>query len=436
MSDAAKIKILIVYERSGMGHEVMANILTKEILQNGNFEIINYTITELLQDPLSELLTKAWVSAWNLFMRHNWIELADILINYLMRLILLPIGEVSSVAAMHQTLDQIAPDILICTADTAGKCLGSWAKEKQIPFFLVITDLSIFIDLVYPNATHICYFPETANAVQSFPFTLTYWSYKLTRYTRLSEQIQFIGRYLYDFVICYPQNRIYRNIDRDYKPQNQARCEIIGPLRETKHFQIRERKKLRDRFELSATDTCILIVSGSFGGNFCVKYLKCLQNLFIDSLVVIVACGRDENLRIKIEQIAGQKQNCKVRTPTVCETRMLGFVDNLDEWMSAVDIILARPSAGILLEAMLARTPLLLPKKAAANDRGAISFVEKYQLGECFSDRQDLNLKIRRLLDEKELYQNRIDALLKKYPSTFEEQRANLCRILLRSLES
>ncbi|MEH2206927.1 MAG: hypothetical protein V7K53_23100 [Nostoc sp.] len=428
MSDAAKIKILIVYERSGMGHEVMANILAKEILQNGHFEIISYTITELLQDPLSELLTKAWVSAWNFFMRHNWIELADILINYLMRLILLPIGEVSSVTAMHQTLDQIAPDILICTADTAGKCLGSWAKEKQIPFFLVITDLSVFIDLVSPNATHICYFSETVNAVQSFPFTLTYWSDELTRSSKLSEQIGFIGRYLYDFVICYPQNRIYRNIDRDYKPQNQARCEIIGPLRETKHFKIRERKKLRDRFDLSSTDVCILIVSGSFGGNFCTKYLKSLQNLFLDSLVVIIACGRDENLRIKTEHIAGKKQNYKVRT--------LGFVDNLDEWMSAVDIILARPSAGILLEAMLARTPLLLPRKAAANDRGAISFVEKYQLGECFSDRQDLNLKIRRLLDEKELYQNRIDALLKKYPSTFEEQSANLCRILLRSLES
>ncbi|MCC5644397.1 hypothetical protein LC607_15905 [Nostoc sp. CHAB 5824] len=436
MSDAAKIKILIVYERSGMGHEVMANILAKEILQNSHFETLSYTITELLQDPLSELLTKTWVSAWNFLISHNWIELADILINYLMRLILLPIGEVISVAAMHQTLDQIAPDILICTADTAGKCLGSWAKEKQIPFFLVITDLSVFIDLVSPDATHICYFPETVNAVQSFPFTLTYWSYELTRSSRLSEQIWFIGRYLYDFVICYPQNRIYRNIDKDYKPQNQACCEVIGPLREAKHFKIRERKTLRDRFELSSTDICILIVSGSFGGNFCTKYLRYLQSLFLDSLVVIVACGRDENLRIKIEQMAGQKQNYKVRTPTVRETRTLGFVDNLDEWMSAVDIILARPSAGILLEAMLARTPLLLPRQAAANDRGAISFVEKYQLGECFSDRQDLNLKIRRLLDEKELYQNRIDALLKNYPSTFEEQSATLCRILLRSLES
>ncbi|MBW4612366.1 MAG: hypothetical protein KME21_03645 [Desmonostoc vinosum HA7617-LM4] len=423
MSDATKIKILIVYERSGMGHEVMANILANEILQGTDWEILRYTITELLQDPLSELLTKTWVSAWNFFICHNWINLADILINYLMRLILLPIGEVSSVAAMHQTLDQIAPDILICTADTAGKCLGSWAKEKQIPFYIVITDLAVFIDLVSPNAIHICYFPETVNAIQSFPWKLTYWADELTRSSKLSEQIWFVGKYLYDFVICYPQNRIYRNIDRDYQPQNQARCQVIGPLREAKHFEIRERKELRDRFKFSPTDSCILIISGSFGGNFCTKYLKHLQDFSLNSLVVIVACGRDENLRLKIEQIAGKNQNYQVRS--------LGFVDNLHEWMSAVDVILARPSAGILLEALLAHTPLLLPQQAAANDRGAINFVEKYHLGECFRNQQDLQVKLKQLLENKELYQQRIEELLKNYPSTFAEQQKKLCEILL-----
>ncbi|WP_026733245.1 glycosyltransferase [Fischerella sp. PCC 9605] len=422
MSDA-KIKILIVYERSGMGHEVMANILAEQILQGDRVETLRYTITELLQDPLSEFLTKTWVSAWNFFMRYNWIKLADGLINYLMRLILLPIGEVSSVAAMHQTLDKIAPDILICTADSAGKCLGSWAKEKQIPFFLVITDLSVFIDLVSTDAIHICYFPETVNAIQSFSFKLTYWSDELTRSSKISEQIRFIGKYFYDFVLCYSQNRIYRNINQDYQPQNQARCQVIGPLREAKHFTTREQKKLRDRFELPPADSCILIISGSFGGNFCTKHLKCLQDFSLNSLVIIVACGRDENLRVKIEQMAEQNQNYQVRT--------LGFVDNLHEWMSAVDVILARPSAGVLLEALLAQTPLLLPRQAAANDRGAINFLEKYQLGECFQNQQDLKLKLKRLLEEKELYQNRIATLLKTYPATFAEQRANLSKIIL-----
>ncbi|HLP87489.1 MAG TPA: hypothetical protein VK184_02645 [Nostocaceae cyanobacterium] len=423
MSDT-KTKILIVYERSGMGHEIMANILTEQIFQDPNIEIYKYTITELLQDPLSELLTKTWVSAWNLFIRHNLIWLADGLINYLMRLILLPIGEVSSVAAMHQTLDKIAPDILICTADTAGKCLGSWAKEKQIPFFLVITDLSIFIDLVSPDAIHICYFPETVKAIQNFPFKLAYWSDNLTRSSKLSQQISFIAKYLYDFILCYPQNRIYRNIDQDYQPQNHARCQVIGPLREAKHFTIREQKTLRKKLELSLTNPCILIISGSFGGNFCTKYLKSLQEFPLNSLVIIVACGRDENLRLKIERIAAEQQNLHIIS--------LGFVDNLHEWMSAVDVILARPSAGILLESLLAHTPLLLPRQAAANDRGTINFVEKYQLGECFKNQQDLKIKLKQLIEEKELYQQRIKDLLKNYPSTFDEQREKLCSIFLK----
>lgn len=99
--------------------------------------------------------------------------------------------------------------------------------------------------------------------------------------------------------------------------------------------------------------------------------------------------------------------------------------------MSAVDVILARPSAGVLLEALLAHTPLLLPRQAAANDRGAISFVEKYQLGECFRNQQDLQIKLKHLLEEKIFYQQRIEAVLKNYPSTFAEQREKLRRIFL-----
>ncbi|MBD2667283.1 hypothetical protein H6G73_22905 [Richelia sinica FACHB-800] len=423
MSDP-KIKILIVYEKSGMGHEVMANILAEQILQDANLETSRYTITELLQDPLSEFLTKTWVSAWNFCISHNLIWLADGLINYLMRLILLPIGEVSAVAAMHQALDYIAPDILICTADTAGKCLGSWAKEKQVPFFLFVTDLSIFIDLASPDAIHICYFPETANAIQSFPFQLTYWSQKLTRHTQISEQIKFIAKYLYDFVLCYPKNRIYRSINQDYQPQNQAQFHVIGPLREAKHFTSRDKTAIRERWQLSPTDSCILIASGSFGGKFCTKYLKYLDRLALKSLVIIVACGRDETLTIKIKNMARQKQNYRLLA--------LDFVDNLHEWMSAVDVILARPSAGVLLESLLAHTPLLLPRLATANDRGAINFIEKYQLGECFQNQHDFQLKLNLLLEQKEFYQQRINELLKHYPSTFEQQRERLQKILLK----
>jgi UDP-N-acetylglucosamine:LPS N-acetylglucosamine transferase len=426
MDDSAKVKILIVYERSGMGHEIMANILAEQILQDDKTEIFKYTITELLKDPLSEFLTKTWVSAWNFFLRHNLIKLADGLINYLMRLILLPIGEVSSVAAMHQALDQISPDILICTADTAGKCLGTWAKEKQVPFFLVITDLSIFIDLVSPDAIHICYFPETVKAIQSFNFQFTYWSEELTRFSKLSQQIKFISKYLYDFVICYPKNRIYRNINQDYLTQNQAVCHAIGPLREAKHFTIRNKQIIRKSLKLPPKNSCILIISGSFGGNFCTKYLRCLENFTLNNLVIIVACGRDEKLLLKIKKIAQQKQNYQIFP--------LEFVDNLHEWMSAVDVILARPSAGVLLESLLAHTPLLLPRQAAANDRGAINFVEKYQLGECFKNQRDLQLKLKLLLENNELYQQRIKELLKDYPSTFAEQSDKLRAIFLQCI--
>lgn len=427
MTNAMKIKVLIVFERAGMGHEIMANILEEQLRQDSRFEPVKHAISDMLDDPLGEWLTNVWVSAWNFFIRRNWIELADILINYLMRLILLPIGEVSVVAAMHQALDQAAPDILICTADTAGKCLGTWAQEKQVPFFLVITDLSVFLDLISPNAIHLCYFPETVNAIQSFPLTLTYWSQPLVRSSTIFEKIQFIGKYWYDFVVGYSNHRIYRDINRDYPGQNQVRCQVIGPLREAKHFTARDQQILRHQFQLPTEVPAILIMSGSLGGNFCIKYLRLLQTRLQLPLTIIVACGRDERLRSQIQQMAIHSLNCQVRS--------LGFVENLQEWMTAVDVILARPSTGVLLEALLSHTPLLLPNRAAANDRGAISFVKKYQLGECFTDANDLKLKLHHLLNDREGYCDRIRVLLKNYPSTVEEHREILQKLLLGSLQ-
>ncbi|MEM7761283.1 MAG: glycosyltransferase [Cyanobacteria bacterium P01_A01_bin.40] len=418
-------KVLIVYEETGGGHEMMANILVTILAKEPKVTIIIKTVSELVNDPVGDRLAKLWVSGWNTLIRHNLIKLADALINYLMRFTLLPIGEVSIAEPVHEALDLIEPDILICTADVLGKCLGTWAKERQIPYFIVITELSVFLDLVHPYATHICYFPETVNAIRSFPLTLTYWSQDLTRSSSPRDKLRFISNYLYEFVVCYRQNRIYCDIDRHYPAQNSVRCEVIGLLREAQHFQSVERSQLRQQLNIAPDRPCVLIISGSLGGNFCTRYLQTLQNLNLGSLTLIVACGRDKKLFETVNKIVDRTKNIEIRG--------LDFVDNLHQWISAADLILARPSAGVLLEALLARTPLLFPRQATANDRGAIALVEKYQLGECFECRQELLLKLTRLLDKTSYYQNKIDTFLSVYPNTFEAQSRRILQVILSS---
>ena len=303
--------------------------------------------------------------------------------------------------------------------------MGTWAKERHIPFFLVITELSVFLDLVHPYATHLCYFPETINALQSFPLNLTYWSQDLTRVSSLKEKLCFVGNYLYEFVVCYSQNRIYRNIDRCYPAQNQVHCEVIGLLREAQHFESRDPIALRAKLNLSRERKCILIISGSLGGNFCSRYLRMLQNFKIGSLTLIIACGRDRKLYKTVNHLARLNKNSDIRG--------LAFVDNLHEWMSACDVILARPSAGILLEALLAKTPLLCPRQATANDRGAIALIEKYQLGEFFSNRRELKLNLTHLLIKILSYRAKINTFLTAYPKTFEAQSRVILKVIFSS---
>ena len=418
-------KVLIIYENMGAGHLMMADILATILARESNVTIIKKTMSELVRDPVGYRLTQFGVVGWNTLIRHNLIWLADALINYFIRLVLLPIGEVTATKGIHQALDRIEPDIIICTTDMISKSLGTWARQQQIPFFIAITDLAVFLDLVHPHAIHLCYFDETVNAIQSFPLNLTYWSQDLTSDSSLKDKLKFLLNYFSDFVLGYRQNRIYRNIDRDYPIQNKVHCEVIGLLRESQHFETKESTILRQQLNITSDRPCVLIVSGSLGGNFCIRYLQSLQNLDLDSLTLIVACGRDRKLLETINKIANNTTNSQIIG--------LDYVHNLHEWMSAADVILARPSAGILLEALLAKTPLLFPSQVASNDRGALTLVKKYQLGECFNSDRELKFKLTRLLDRSSDYQEKIEVFLSNYPNSFATQSDAIRKIIFTS---
>lgn len=413
MSEPLEIKVLIVYERTGMGHEVMANIIAAHLSHHPHIKIIQKAGSDLIKDPLVDLI----VNAWNFLIRHDLIFLADVLVNYLLRLILLLLATITTTSQLHNKLDEISPDIIICTADGFAKSLGDWATEQKIPIFIIVMDLAVFYDVVHPKATHLCYFPETLNALQSFSLEQTYWSKCLTRASNLGDKTEFVFGYLRDFIFSFPQNNIdniYRNINNKYETKNNIRCEVIGPICEEKHYISHNWKKLREQLKIPIDRPCILMVSGSIGGAGIKKYITVLQEFFQKNLTIIAVCGRDEKLQAKVSKMANQNSHIQVHS--------LGFVDNLHQWMSAVDVILARPSAGVFRESLLARTPLLLPRRATANDLGTVIFVEKYQIGESFTDNHELTQKLNYILEVgKDRYRTKIDTLLSPYPSTFDE---------------
>lgn len=239
-------KVLIVYEKMGMGHRRMADIL-EDILKEENASIIKCAGSEMIGDTSINIIVKLW----NFLIRKNLTKTADMLLNFILRIFILPFIEVSSTSAYHEKLQEINPDIIICTADGFNKAIGSYAKEKGIPFYIFITEISIFIDLVNPYATHLCYFNEVGEAIRNYDFSKTYYSYELNKETTFLEKIEYILKYYKDFVIYGYKNSIFRNPQYNLKQNNDAKFKVIGPLAEKKHFKEKDINKIKENMDLT-----------------------------------------------------------------------------------------------------------------------------------------------------------------------------------------
>jgi hypothetical protein len=201
-----KKRILIVYEKMGMGHLRMANILA-DMLGGEDVEIIVRAGSEIVET--SDVSTI--INMWNFLIRKNLIRTCDFLLNYFTRIVALPIVETKQTTLFFNQLEKIKPDIIVSTADGFNKALGGYAEENNIPFYIFITEISTFIDLICPYATHICYFNETPEAIRNYDFDMEYFSHKLNKATTR-------------------RGNLYR-IDingKDGKQLNDESCETIG----------------------------------------------------------------------------------------------------------------------------------------------------------------------------------------------------------------
>lgn len=101
----------------------------------------------------------------------------------------------------------------------------------------MITEVSVFIDLVNPYAVHICYFNETGEAIRNYDFNSTYFSYNIDKKSTILERIQYVLKFYKEYIILAYKNSIYRNADKYLERNNDAKYEVIGPLAEKSIFK-------------------------------------------------------------------------------------------------------------------------------------------------------------------------------------------------------
>jgi UDP-N-acetylglucosamine:LPS N-acetylglucosamine transferase len=412
-------KVLIVYEKMGMGHLRMANIVAHTLSSETELKIIKEAGSDLFKINDVRLIGQFW----NYCIRKNWIRVADVVINFMLRLTFMPFAEVSQVASIHQRLSEIKPDLIISTADVWNNVLGSYAAEHRIPFFIVITDISIFIDLVNPYATHICYFPETATAVHSFDFQMTYFATTLLRSTSFIQKLKYVLKFYYDYLFHIRTNSIYRNINRELPAKNLAPVKTTGPMAAKQHFHKLDPAELKEKLGIATELPTVMISSGSIGGRFLLKIIKNICNDFHETVNILVMCGNDTQVYQTIQKYHSCHPTLKI-TP-------YHYQENFEEFLACADCLIARPSAGIFVESLIHRIPLVSYGAVAANDQGTLEIIQKYQTGECCGKRNPLTPAVRKVLARKEEYQKRIDQLLATNDLTYEAQAMKLKEIIL-----
>ncbi|MCM8711144.1 hypothetical protein M2651_08895 [Clostridium sp. SYSU_GA19001] len=412
-------KILIVYEKMGMGHLRMASIL-EDMLKEEDVEIVKYAGSEMIGDSSINIIVKMW----NFCIKKNLIKTVDVLLNFILRIFILPFIEVSSTGLYHEKLEEINPDIIVCTADGFNKAIGSYAQEKGIPFYIFITEISIFIDLVNPYATHICYFNETGEAIRNYDFSKTYYSYKLNRNTTFLEKVKYILKYYKDFVFFGYKNFIYKNPDRKLEQNNEAKYIVVGPLAERKHFTEKDIEAIKEKYKINNGMDTVILASGSIGGSLLLDMVKIIYKNYDKPLNLIVICGRDENIYNKLNNFDGISFHINLIT--------FKYIEKFDEILAAADCIIGRPSAGIFIESLLNKTPEITFRKATSNDRGTLTMIEKYNIGKVADNKSEVVEALEDILGNKRLYQNNIEKLLAKYNnSTYEDKKELLKEIML-----
>ena len=113
-------------------------------------------------------------------------------------------------------------------------------------------------------------------------------------------------------------------------------------------------------------------------------------------LELVLIAGHNERLRREAESAAANRPGCRV----------LGWVDNMHEWLAAADFVLEKPSGLALLEAMACGVPFLAIDPLPGNERRHCDLIERWGVGYWIRRHEDLAPALERLLSDPDELQN------------------------------
>jgi processive 1,2-diacylglycerol beta-glucosyltransferase len=148
-----------------------------------------------------------------------------------------------------------------------------------------------------------------------------------------------------------------------------------------------ERESVRARLGVDSDSPLLLILFGGAGFGRPRLILSELAKLR-GSLQVVVIAGR--NMRMEKE--------ARALCQAVPRSRVLGWVDNMHEWMVAADLMVSKPGGATLAEGLACGLPMLAVDPLPGNEQRTCQWIEKWECGVWIKSPAQLAPTIERLL--------------------------------------
>ncbi|MBA3694345.1 MAG: glycosyltransferase [Acidobacteria bacterium] len=293
-------KVLILSAAVGAGHLRAAEAVEKAFKQSGaaeeirNIDVLNYT------NPLfRRLYGKAYIDMVNTMPEVlGWMydSLDTPWQNERRRLAL----DRLNTQPLIKLLKDYKPDIAVCTHFLPAEII-SWLKAKgkiNFPQVIVVTDFDV-------HALWLCHHYE-------------------------------------QYFVAMTEARIH--LEKLGIPPE--KITVSGIPIDPVFAEVKDKFEMREKYRLEKDKLTILVSAGGFGVGNIEHLLYALSDLKTPAQVLAI-CGRNEELKAKLEKLSAEKLNNEKIT-----FKPIGYTTTMDEYMSAADLIVGKPGGLTTSEAL------------------------------------------------------------------------------------
>lgn len=147
-------------------------------------------------------------------------------------------------------------------------------------------------------------------------------------------------------------------ISRGFREEQLLPCGIpVNP----KFEKERSRSEARKKLGIPPEAFVVLSMNGGFGIGNIKGFVKNVSRANVKDLCVLVVCGKNERAYRKVKKLVEKRKlGC---------VRVFGFVDNIDEMLSASDLFFCRGGSSAVSEALISGIPFAVREDAILQER-------------------------------------------------------------------